>query len=133
MKQKSFFPKTKSDDNYSSKGILAVLLKTNNNFLFGELEELLENKKKIIFSTSSIEEAISILDKQKIDVVVLELSSVNDIGLLEHINKYYKKTKVLLVANDNVEEFFNIIKKSKYSLLKQPGNLFEFKKLFNLF
>jgi len=101
---------------------LNLLIKADNDHLLNELKESFSEKNTKIFSATSIDESISVLYENNIDEVILEIMSLNEVNLLDHINRYYKNTKIHLITSKKLETFFKTIRNSNFSILKNPLN-----------
>jgi hypothetical protein len=73
----------------------------------------------------STEHAIHMLEKNKVDVVVLALHRIGDAAILNYINLYFPKIKVLIKATHEFDTIFQILNKGNYSLISDPMKLKE--------
>ena len=105
-----------------------ILLINCNQFLQNELEEFIGKKCSNIFSTASALKSINILDHNSIDMVLLRMNAISDVALLNYINNNYKKIKVLLSAERNLEDVISSIKDGNYTILHDQDNLAEINK-----
>jgi len=102
---------------------LNILIKSKNEYLAEAITERFGDRSNHFFSAPSFSKAISVLNDNKIDKVVMELNSINEINLLEYINKYYKNIKILLIANNEIEELLTVARNGEYSVSQQPFDL----------
>jgi DNA-binding NtrC family response regulator len=107
-----------------------ILLINCNQFLKKELEEFIGRECSNIFSTASALKAINILDHNSIDMVLLRMNTISDVALLNYINRNYKKIKVLLSAERDLEDVIFSIKDGNYTILHDQDNLAEINKYF---
>jgi hypothetical protein len=100
-----------------------VLIKTASPFVAAEVKDSYGGSDTQIFYAVNTEHAIVILNENKINKVILEIASIDEVNLLGHINKYYKNTETLIITNSRFSELFKIIKGSNFSVYKEPLNL----------
>lgn len=115
---------------------MATQIKDHRNLLFvikskeGEEEyrEFALDMRARAFFASSAEEAIYILNRHKIDQVILILSSINEVGLIKYINDYFDDIRVIIVTTKDFNDIISIFNKGKYKVVNQPVKLTNLKK-----
>ena len=99
-----------------------ILIKSKNAILTEEIRDRFNGNNLQFYPAASSSKAISILSKQKINKAVLEINSISEIALLDHINKYYQQIEILLITNNEIDEILNIAKNGNYSVSDEPIN-----------
>jgi len=105
--------------------ILTIGISKRNQNEINEFFSALNNE--IIFTTTSFE-AIKILNRENIDVAIIEFNFFDDLSLLKYLNQNFSHIKVILTTTDNTKDFLNIIKDSNYKIIKKPFRLSELRK-----
>lgn len=105
--------------------ILAIGISKRNQKELNEFFSALNNN--MIFSTTSFE-AIKILNREKIDVAIIEFNFFDDLNLLKYLNQNFKHVKVILTTTDDTKDFMNIIREADYKIVKNPFRLGELRK-----
>ena len=78
------------------------------------------------YATNS-REAISILNKLPIDLVVFDFLQFEEFKLIKYINENHKDLQIIVTVNKKIKEIISIIKNSEYQMLQEPFRLNELK------
>ena len=108
-----------------------VLLINDDRFLKNEMTEFFRDAGMNLFLAESTRQAIHILSKNTINLVIINLNSILAAGLIKYINNNFKDIKVLLTAENQIEEAISVFKNGSYKLLSNPIKLQELKKIIN--
>ena len=100
-----------------------VLVKYNINYMKEPVDDWIQDSNKNIFFAHTIEETIQILNENKIDKIFMELNNIEEINFIEYVNKYFPKTKILVITNEYNENLLEAIKRGMFSILKEPLNI----------
>ena len=93
-----------------------------------EIGEYLKGKSARSFFAGNSEEAIRIMDRFRIDNVVITLRRQEDFGILNYINQYYNDINVIVTASKAINELITLLERGKFSLLSQPLKLEDLKR-----
>ena len=78
------------------------------------------------YATNS-REAISILNKLPIDLVVFDFLQFEEFKLIKYINENHKDLQIIVTVNKKIKEIISIIKNSEYQMIQEPFRLNELK------
>ena len=107
---------------------MKVLIVNDNRYSADELKDFAKKIKQNIRIVDSINEAIINLEETLFDVIVIEIKSFSDLGLLKYINNNFANIKILLYADNSLSEAISIIKDANFIKLNNLNNLIELKK-----
>ena len=112
---------------------MKILLKSNNKLLHDKMLSYKETSDIQIGFANTDKETIYIMENYDFDAVILELKSVDDLNLLNHINEFHKNTRViLLLKNMTYDKFIDRIEKNKYSLIENQFDFSSLDKILNV-
>lgn len=80
------------------------------------------------FYSSSTEESIILLNKHKINKVVLRIMKLTDISIMKYIDDYYKDLDLLVCARKDFDEAITIFTNVHFTKIKNPLELNDLKK-----
>ena len=103
----------------------------DNKYIINEMKECFRNNNSEFYYADSTEYAIKLLSKYKMDKVIIDLNSISTAGLIKYINDNFKDIKVLLTAENQIEEAISVFKNGNYKLLSNPIKLQELKEIIN--
>jgi DNA-binding response OmpR family regulator len=92
-----------------------------------EIREFLTVPNGNVYFSKDISEVIRILNDQSIELVVLNIKSMRDAGILKFINNNYKDLEVLVLASKEYDEIISVFSTGRYKLFRQPLKLSELK------
>jgi DNA-binding NtrC family response regulator len=96
--------------------------------LHEEIQEFLDGMHGEAFFANTVEEAIRVLDENKINKAVLNLRSMADAAVLRYINLYYgRRVEVIVSASPEFDEIISVFRENNYSRLHQPLKLEDLK------
>ncbi len=106
---------------------MEVLIVGTNKYLLKDINEFFSiNDYNPHYATNS-REAISILNKLPIDLVVFDFLQFDEFKLIKYINENYKDLQVIITVNKKIKETLSIIKNSEYQMIQEPFRLNELK------
>jgi DNA-binding NtrC family response regulator len=108
-----------------------ILAIKQNEFQSSEIEEMIENNDSKVFFLETISEALKFIDKNSIDIVLINITSVSDIGFIKYINDNFSNTQILLSTDEDMQEAISVIQTGDFKLLHHPLLLNELKKEIN--
>lgn len=78
-----------------------ILVVENDENLLKTLSNLFSQKNHICYAVTNIKDAIEILNKEKIDLIVVDrvLDDGDGIDLIKHVNENHYQTKILVLSN----------------------------------
>jgi DNA-binding NtrC family response regulator len=95
----------------------------------GELKDFTSEHHGSAHFADNLQRSIRIMDEHAIDLVVLNLRSLEDAGMLRYINKYHPKVRVVVHASREFDEFIRVVSHGHYEVLHQPIRLEELKEV----
>ena len=104
---------------------MSILVKYRTEYIKNNLRELKLGNFNEIFLTNREDNAIRIINEQKITKVILEIDDLEEVNLLAYINKYFPQVKVVILTDSCNEHIFSAIKKGIFDILERPWNLKE--------
>lgn len=110
----------------SNKNHIKILFINHTRECPDEYFEFASSLKAKAFFAGSTEESIHALNNNKIDRVILEISNVNDVGIIKYINDYFPEIKVIIVATEAFDDVISVFNKARYSVVHEP---FQFSEL----
>jgi len=106
---------------------MEVLIVGTNKYLLKDINEFFSiNDYNPHYATNS-REAISILNKLPIDLVVFDFLQFEEFKLIKYINENHKDLQVIVTVNKKIKEILSIIKNSEYQMIQEPFRLNELK------
>ena len=106
---------------------MKVLVINNSEIIYSQLEEFSNYLNAETIFADNIEDSIGILANFSIDVVLIKLNTILDFGMLKYINDNYANIKVILSANNSLNETISIIQKGNFSMWQEPLRLNDLK------
>ncbi|MCD4819656.1 MAG: hypothetical protein K8S23_13290 [Candidatus Cloacimonetes bacterium] len=107
-----------------------ILAIKQNEFQSLEIEDMIKNINSKIFFVKTILDAIKIIEKNNIFTVLINITSISDIGFIKYINDNFKSILIYISSDKPMEEAISIMKTGNYTLLHNPVMLRELKKKF---
>ncbi len=95
-----------------------ILIVNRTQPMFEKFGNLLSDLDNSVFSADTIHQIASILDRQKIDLVLLEIKSLSDIALLDFIINTYPNVEVRLVTDCTTRHLLTTIKEGQYKIVQ---------------
>jgi len=95
------------------------------NNLRDEIRDFIHGYDGVAHFADSTEQSIHILERNKIDIVVLSLHRIGDAAILNYIDLYFPEIKVLIKATHEFDTIFQILNKGNYSMISDPFKLKE--------
>jgi DNA-binding NtrC family response regulator len=106
---------------------LNILFIHNDPEVLEEIREFLTVPHGDIFFSKDTNEAIRILNEQKIGMVVLKITNMRDAAILKYINENYTDLEVLIMASKEYDEIISAFSTGHFKLYSQPLKLAELK------
>ena len=107
-----------------------ILAVNQNEFQTLEIEDMIKKIESKIYFAKTILDAIKIVEEICIDTVLINITSISDIGFIKYINDNYDRILVYISSDKPFEEAISIVRTGKYTLLHNPVLLKELKKEF---
>ncbi|MCD4819654.1 MAG: hypothetical protein K8S23_13280 [Candidatus Cloacimonetes bacterium] len=107
-----------------------ILAINQNEFQSSEIEDMIQNLDSEIYFAKTILDAIKIVEEICIDTVLINITSISDIGFIKYINDNFDNILVYVSSDKPFEEAISIVRTGKYTLLHNPVMLRELKKEF---
>ena len=112
---------------------MKILLKSDNKLLHEKMLSYKDTSDIQIGFANTNKETIYIMENYDFDAVIMELKSVEDLNLLNHINEFHQNTRVILfLKNLTYDKFIDKIEKNKYSLIENPFDFTGLDKILNV-
>lgn len=92
-----------------------------------EIQEFAHKLHHKFFMAKDLEQAIKITNTRRIDVIIIFIHSLTDIGILEYFNKNFQNIKILVHAEKQFNDIFSTIQTANYIKLKTSFDLNELK------
>ena len=93
------------------------------------MTDFLKTNNSELFLVESTQQAVHVLSKNIINVVLINMNSISDIGLVKYINDNFPNVRVFLTVENQIEEAISVFKNGSYKLLSNPMKLQELKKI----
>ena len=106
-----------------------VLVMSSKKYFRDEMAEFFQTENIKLFSADTLESAIDILFKDKIDIFLFNIDSLEEIELLRYINKYYQTIEVIILTNNFLHNAISILRTGHYRLMNNPFKIQELKTL----
>jgi len=106
-----------------------VLVMSSKKYFRDEIAEFFQTENIKLFSADTLESAIDILFKIKIDIFLFNIDSLEEIELLRYINKYYQTIEVIILTNNFLHNAISILRTGHYRLMNNPFKFQELKTL----
>ena len=106
-----------------------ILLINDNKYIVNEMTDFLKTNNSELFLVESTQQAVHVLSKNIINVVLINMNSISDIGLVKYINDNFPNVRVFLTVENQIEEAISVFKNGSYKLLSNPMKLQELKKI----
>ena len=100
-----------------------VLVKYSNNYIDEHLEDLIQKSDNTIFFANTVEKAIRVLNDNKIEKIFVEINMLEEVNLIEYVNKYFPNVQVLITTNTYNESILEVIKQGIFAIIREPLNL----------
>ena len=108
---------------------MKVLIFSAKKYFREEVRDFFQSEKIELLSAHSLEEAIDIFFKNKIDIFLFNIDSLEEVELLRYINKYYQEVKVFILTNNFLHNAISILRNGNYRLVENPFKIQELKNL----
>jgi len=103
-----------------------ILIISKNNFQIKELIDFYADN--VVLSANSNKIAIQKLLENEVDLAIIVINSNLDLGIVKYINDNFKKIKMILSIEKEMQELFSVITNSSYITIENPLRLKELKK-----
>jgi len=100
-------------------------------FLNNLQEYFAANNDNILFS-ADLQEAIKILHKTEIKLIIMQFRTLDEMKLIKYINDYFPNIQIIVFTSEKDNDLMKIIQKSKFQILKQPFRFSELNKLLEI-
>ncbi|MCD4828981.1 MAG: hypothetical protein K8R90_06080 [Candidatus Cloacimonetes bacterium] len=94
-----------------------ILIVSNRNDLYDEWEDFAVTLDSRVFFATDRKQAVSLLECEHIDVAVLDVRAMSDLGLLKYINDTHTKVRVMLVTQERMSDLVAVARDGHYSLV----------------
>lgn len=95
--------------------------------MIDEIEEMIADNKSNLFFSNTTSKAIHVLNNNRIDVLILDLDSMSDAGLLKYINEYFPQTNLILAGENDILNLILNFRKMKFKILPKNFSIKEFR------
>ena len=106
-----------------------VLAINKDQFQLNELKEFFGKMDSKIYTAKTIREAIKKIIDNQIAIVIIDINSIADIGLIKYINDNFPNVRAFLTVENQLEEAISVFKNGSYKLLSNPMSLQELKEI----
>ncbi len=106
---------------------MQILFRTINGHARDALRELADDMNATAFFAVSAEDAVRLMNQNRIDILFLEMRQMADAGLLKYANENFRDMRIVLIAGDELKNMVSAIKKGRFALLGEPFGLPEIK------
>jgi DNA-binding NtrC family response regulator len=110
------------------RNLKSILFINEENGTHQEMDDFARNIHARALYARNIEESIAAFHARSIDLVVLNLKSLSDAGILKYINEYHSKTKVIIRTNEIFDSFISVLNTGNFSVIHEPLKLSELRK-----
>ncbi len=107
---------------------MKILLVSTSDYIANEIKDFLSLYNDTFYLARTNKQAINILNKAKVDYVLIDSIIQNEFKLIKYINENYSNVKVIITVQKELLETVYIIKHGKYDVLAQPFRLSDLKK-----
>jgi DNA-binding NtrC family response regulator len=102
-----------------------ILFLETNPFIRDELREVIADLDGKAYFAVTPQEAIRILHTYPVDLCVLGITTIADIGLLQYINQHFEQVQIILTAEFSINAALSALKNSHFGVLPKPFTLRE--------
>ena len=100
-----------------------ILIASDRTDLFGEWEDFAGTLDAHVFFALDHHEAIRLLERESIDVAVLDVRALGDLGLLKYINDAHANVRVMLITQERMSDLVSVMRDGQYSLVGDSLNV----------
>jgi len=97
-----------------------ILFCHTNDYIKGELQELVTDLHGSAFFAATVEEAVTILHTHPIDILFFELREIGDAGLLKYTNDHFNNVRIILTVESGMLDAIATIKNVQFEVLQEP-------------
>lgn len=108
---------------------MQILFRTKNDNVRDALAEMADDMDAKAFFAFSAEDAVRLMNQNRIDILFLEMRQVADAGLLKYANENFRDMRIVLIAGDDLKNMVSAIRKGRFSVLAEPYCLPEIKNI----
>ena len=94
-----------------------ILIASDRSDLYGEWEDFAGTMDAHVYFAASQQQAIGLLERESIDVAVLEVRALGDLGLLKYINDTHAGVRVMLITQERMSDLVSVARNGNYSLV----------------
>lgn len=94
-----------------------ILIVSDRSDLFGEWEDFAGTLDASVFFAVDHQEAVRLLERQPVDVAVLDIRALGDLGLLKYINDTHGNVRVMLITPERMSDIVSVMRDGQYSLV----------------
>ncbi len=106
---------------------MSILVIDKTNLEKAEMQEFAQKLHHRFFMAKDLEQAIKIINRRRIDAIIIFIHSLTDIGILEYFNKNFQNIKILVHAEKQFKDLFSTIQTANYIKLETKFDLSELK------
>ena len=104
-----------------------VLFRVKSEIAREALGEMVADMNGRAFFAHDAEDAIRYMNHDRIDLFFLEIRSMADVAVLKYANDNFGSTRIVLIAEDILENAVSALKNGKFLMMKNSLNLNDFK------
>ena len=109
---------------------MKTIIFSANKYFTNEIKDFLSLYGNSFYYAKTNKEVIQLLNKLKIDFVIIDTAMYKEFKLIKYINENYKDIKIILTMSKELVDIVSTIKNGRYDLLSQPFRLSELRKEF---
>jgi response regulator RpfG family c-di-GMP phosphodiesterase len=106
---------------------MQILAVKKNRFEMNELYDFFADDD--LFIAENDRKAIQLLKSNRIELVLVNITSHSDFGLVHYINNNFEGIRIILSIQKDMQDAFSVITKGKYQTLQNPMKLKELKRM----
>lgn len=106
---------------------MQILAVKKNKFELNELNDFFSDDD--LFTAENDIKAIQMLKNNSIELVLININSHSDFGLVNYINNNFEGIKIILSIQKDMQDAFSVITKGKYQTMQNPMKLKELKRM----